>query len=122
MKIEIDKKIYSKNAVLKTSLSFIDNVYIHLSQTEDNWIIEWKSKTDCELNPSEFENELINQQIRDNLIEETKDTRKLILARAFASTIIDAESNSQMNFEDIDDVSSSESDGILRGWFDDKGD
>ena len=77
MEIRIDKRIYSREVLLKTAYSFIDRVYLHLSQDKDSWIVSWTNMPGQEVNSKIFENELISQQLRSELISRTKDIRKL---------------------------------------------
>lgn len=122
MQIKIDKSIYNKEVLLKTAYTFTDRAYIHLSQDDSSWIIEWTTKKDEELLPEEFENEAISQQLRFHLIESAGDIRKIILARAFASSIVEASEildNPQTSFEEsaynANELDTEES--ILKGWF-----
>ena len=116
MIIKADRKIYTKNVLLKTAFSFTEHAYMHLSQDSDSWIIQWTNKEGEEVSPLEFENELIQQQIREKLLEQSADIRKILLARAFASTIIDAPV--QPEEEEIMDENPEEAGNILKGWFD----
>lgn len=114
--IKADKKIYSKIVLLKTAFTFTDHAYLHLSQDSDSWVIQWTEKEGENISPQEFENELIQQQIREKLLEQSADIRKILLARAFASTIIDAPV--QPEEEEIMDENPEEAGNILKGWFD----
>ena len=116
MIIKADRKIYTKNALLKTAFSFTDHAYLHLSQDPDSWIIQWTNKEGEEVSPLEFENELIQQQIREGLLEQSADIRKILLARAFASTII--ESPALPEEQTAVDGNAEEESSILKGWFD----
>lgn len=116
MIIKVDKKIYSKSVLLKTAFTFTDHAYLHLSQDPDSWIIQWTEKEGEEISPQEFENELIEQQIRESLLEQNADIRKILLARAFASTIIEAPA--QPEEEETPEEDTEEDSSILKGWFD----
>ena len=121
MRILVDKKIYSKEVLLKTAYSFTNYAYLHLSQDENGWIVEYIEKDHNEGVMNGFENALIEQQLRESLILQTKDVRKILLARAFASTIIEeAEDKNQADNEPTDAKSTDtlENSNILRGWFD----
>ena len=108
----LDKTIYHKNALLKASYSFIDRVYIHLSQTDKNWTISWENRPGENVNPAEFENELIEQELRYQLLTDSSELRKILLARAMASTIIEKQmSNETKSIPSKDDSS------ILESWF-----
>ena len=119
MNIVVDKSIYSKEVLLKTAYSFTEKAYLHLSQTDDNWIIDWTDKDDNSVSSQDFENELISQQLREELLEKTADIRKLVLARAFASTIIEENEDIDPDRNSIlSDEESSYDERILKGWFD----
>lgn len=115
MELRFDKSIYDKEVLLKTAYKFTDRVYFHLSQNDDEWIVQWKPKDDSILSCNEFENEMIHQQLRLHLINESKELRSILLGRAMASTLI--EKPQEPTEQENECISSSES--ILRGWFDD---
>ena len=119
MKIVLDNTIYSKEVLLKTAYSFTDKAYLHLSRKDDHWVVEWTDKDNSHVSALDFENELITQQLREELIQKTANIRKLILARAFASTIIDNGEHDEMN-KSVEQTAldSSEDERILKGWFD----
>lgn len=130
MIITVDKEIYSKEVLLKTAYSLTDKVYFHLSQNTKEWLVSWVPKAGQSLESGEFENELIAQSLREQLLRDTADIRKIILARAYASTVLDIdccngenfedESSSQTNTELDYSLTEEEKDAVLRGWFDQK--
>lgn len=123
-KILVDKSIYSKDVLLKTAFSFTERAYIHLEQNNEKWVIQWTNKGDQDINPLEFENELISQQIRERLLVINSDIRKIVLARAYASSVIELadEKTNGNKIDVIDDGKQSletmDSEKILKGWFD----
>ncbi len=122
MEIRADKSIYSKQVLLKTAYSFSDRAYLHLSQDDHSWIIQWTEMPDQEVKPEMFENEMISQQLREELVEKTKDIRTLLLSRAFASSALDIHEAVDSMTSDIVvvpelDVEENAVD-ILKGWFD----
>lgn len=115
MKMRFDKSIYSLEALLKTAYHFLDNAYIHLAQENQSWIVSWVEKDGASIIPEEFENELIAQQLRYQIVERTSEIRKLMLARAYASTMIDT----QYLYSNIDDNNVDNMQGdVLKGWYD----
>ena len=119
MKIVLDNTIYSKEVLLKTAYSFTDKAYLHLFREGDHWVVEWTDKEDSHVSPFDFENELITQQLREELIQKTANIRKLVLARAFASTIIDDTEHEEIKGSvEQTALESSEDERILKGWFD----
>ncbi len=123
-KLMVDKGIYSKDVLLKTAFSFTERAYIHLEQNNEYWVIQWTNKEDEDINPLEFENELIAQQIRERLLVINSDIRKIVLARAYASSVIELadEKTNGNKIDAIDDGKQSletmDSEKILKGWFD----
>ena len=133
MTIRVSKSLYSREALLKTAYSLTDRAYLHLEQDEENWIVSWKPRAGQEADAGEFENELIAQALRESLISQTAEIRKMILARAFASTVMDDQRGDPLpgmpEKEEADDpeaddpeadgpLTEEEKRGILRGWFD----
>ena len=113
MTIRLDKLLYDKTAILKAAYKFIDQVYIHLSQDENYWFVDWNNKPGEMVKPEEFENELIEQELRHQLIEESNELRKILLARAMASTIIEKTENKV----ELPDASVENAPEVLESWF-----
>ena len=125
--IRVAKDLYSREVLLKTAYSFTDRVYLHLAQDEKHWIVSWKPREGQDLDAGEFENELIAQALRENLLKETSALRQVILVRAFASTVMDdcpgdavpdPEGDAPQPPAEEEPVSDAERAAILRGWFD----
>ena len=115
MKVCAEKTLYSQEVLLKTAYSFTDRAYVHLSQDNQYWIISLEAKAECNINPGDFENELIEQQVREKILNQTSDIRKLVLARAFASTIIEDYEDDIIEENDMETATDEEE--ILKGWF-----
>ena len=122
MIIKLDKEIYSRQVLLKTAYSFSDRAYLHLSKNKQEWIVEWTNMPNQDIVPEMFENELVSQQLREELIEKTRDIRTLLLSRAFASSIMDLDSPSMeeknKKIETINEDDEKNASEILKGWFD----
>lgn len=122
MEIRVDKSIYSKQVLLKTAYSFSDRAYLHLSQDDQSWIIQWTDMPDQDVKYEMFENEMLSQQLREELLEKNKDIRILLLSRAFASSAMDNDSsNVKITNDDLidtpdEDIEENAAD-ILKGWF-----
>ena len=111
MIIEFSKDLYAKEALIEAAYSFTDRAYIKLGQSDDNYLFEYSLKDGCHLEPGEVENEMLFQTARHQVFLETKELRKIIVARAMASTIVGDET--------IDESESTENEkDILRNWFD----
>ena len=112
-KMKYSNSLYERDTLLKTAYTFTDRAYIHLEQDEDNWIVEMESKDAECFFYKEFENELIFQNTRKIVLKETGEIRKLLLARAMASTVIDTSfvqncDNEEMSFDEKE---------ILKSWY-----
>lgn len=112
-RLELDKALYDRRALLKAVYRFTDRAYIHLSQNENQWLVSWRAKEGKQVDTGELENELIAQMLRLQLLEESGDLRKILLARAMASTVIEEKTVGSELEEDA-----CEEPDILRGWFD----
>ncbi len=118
MEIRVDKTIYTLDALLKAAYSFVEVAYIHLAQDDRDWIVQWTDKEGCHTDPRALENELVTQQLRCRLVEQTADLRRLMLGRAYASTMLD----NGVPDPDADAAAGGTTeaeDSVLRGWFDD---
>lgn len=107
------KEMYTKNALLRTAYKFTDEYYVHLSADERNYSVDLLSKTDgAHLTYSDFQNELLSQTVRENLFNETKDLRTLMMARAFSSSVIDISDDTSSKIVAVDEENS-----IMEDWF-----
>lgn len=112
-RMEFDKDLYDRDVLLKTAYAFTDQVYLHLEQNNNNWIVLWEPKTGKSITEKEFENEMIFQKVRKVILNETADVRKIVLARAMASTVIDT---SAIHSHDQTERTEDEKE-ILRNWY-----
>lgn len=117
MEFKINSKFYSKEAVMKAAYTYIDKYYIHLDvdNKQEYYKIYLEAKQDSTTEPceKEFENELLIQQIRSDVWEKTSSLRKMIYARALASTIIECP-----DYENNWSQGQTNEDSILKDWFD----
>ena len=89
MKLELDQDIYSLEAVQKASYRFIDRLTVLLNYAQNGKIvceIDAVASTEpmFEENLPNFKRELLDQQLRKQIKEETESARNLILAYAFS--------------------------------------
>ena len=105
MLLKYNRNLYSKDALLKAAFNFTDKAYIHLSQTENEYIVDFVVKEGNIVSEKEFDNEM-----RHKVYLETADIRKIMVARAMASTIIDDE-------EPKPQTTDFNADEILTDWF-----
>lgn len=70
------KEFYSKEVILKAAYAFTDRLYIHLDADETHYKVQLISKSEEDKNEeelyAEFENELIAQETRRMIAEQTK--------------------------------------------------
>ena len=123
MEIRVDKSLYSKQVLLKTAYSFSDKAYLHLSQDDQSWIVQWTDMPGQTIKPEMFENEMLLQQLREEIVKKTRDIRTLLLSRAFASSALEIESTDTNTPINVDDSMLNADDNvvaedILKGWFD----
>lgn len=109
----ISKDLYPKSVLLKTCFHFLDDYYIYLDADDKNYFIEItsKDKKDFVANISGlFFNELIAQNTRFTILKETAHIRKIALARAYSSTIVNDEKASE-------EIKNDET-NMFKDWFD----
>ena len=112
MRYLFKKELYSKEAVIKAAYRYTDKAYLHLDSNETEYTvnIEMKEGND-QIAEKEFRNTLLAEMVRLYVNDRTSDIRKLIMARAFSSTMIDEDKAEEP--EDID----TDIDTILTDWF-----
>lgn len=111
MKYEFSKSIYPKEVLIKSAYVFTDRAYIHLDENDKYYIVNIEYKGKPSFNYDDFKNEMLAQTVRMEIYKKTKDIRKLTIARAFASTVIDELPNDDSEDEIFD------MDRILNDWF-----
>lgn len=112
IEFSFSSKIYSKEAVLMTVSEFSYSFDFHLSYENDEFKISCIPLGNIVITNRMFERKLIENSIRCDILSKTQDVRKLILARAFASTIIDlGENNAEFEQEEWNENE------ILKDWF-----
>src|ERR1051326_3341300 len=86
--VDVSLDAYSKAALFRACYVFTDRCYLFLSPRTGNKLSVFiKPKTgfiDLKAIVGDFCNELIDQQIRQDLIKETGEIRNMIVAQAFA--------------------------------------
>lgn len=89
LKITLDSNIYSKAMILKSTYKFTDRVYIYITMDKDCYEVYFKPKDSNEINISilsgEFMNELLDQELRAMIINDTSKIRNVIVTRALIS-------------------------------------
>lgn len=88
MRLDLDRSVYSLEAVQKAAYRFIDRLTVLISQSEavitcDIDVIEGRYDL-LESLVADFKRELLDQQLRVQIKKETTDVRNLILSYAFS--------------------------------------
>ena len=108
--------LYPREAVIKAAYALTDRYFVHLDLVDSNYLMELRSKkddTDDEETERTLDNEMIYQLARYTVSSKTADVRKIVLARAFSSSLI-AEREELPEYEP-EYVSKAED--ILKDWF-----
>ena len=101
-------KVYDKEAILMTVSEYGKECTFHIDWKDDQFIVSYSANS--EISITEFERKLIENSIRHDILSNTQDIRKLIMSRAFASTIVDLSDSSVSNIEN-------EESEVLNDWF-----
>lgn len=84
----LEKNIYNKKTVFRTCYKFTDVVYIYIKTTENSFIVYFThKKDDTSLSDvvHQFTNELLDQELRQIILEDTQKIRDTIVTRALLS-------------------------------------
>lgn len=88
LRLTVDTRLYSEEALFRTCYVFTDRCYLLLFQEEaDRVVVEIRKRrgsTSLSTLVGEFANELIDQRVRVSLSRETQTIREMIVAQAFA--------------------------------------
>ena len=117
MKLAFSKDLHSKYALLKAAYHFTDEYYVVLNQDETLYYVDIVAKEgDTPSNiDGMFSNELVAQSTREAILGKTATLRELILARAFASTIMDENSDPGTSDSDASDGEMDQS--LFKDWY-----
>ena len=124
MRILYSKELYSKKALLKAAYHFIDNYYIYVGVEDDSFFVDFSTKDesliDSDKLQNQFKNEILAQVIHQSISNETSDLRKLLVARALSSTMVDEEDPVDNEPETMNEESLNELSAIAKDWYDGK--
>ena len=117
MRFEFSKEIYSREAVLKAAYVYTDRAYLHIDADSDSYIVELTPRESMKApTQKEFDNEVLAQMVRIDVQKRTKNVRELILARAFASSVVETKAdNGEQEPKPAD--TRDDIDSILTDWF-----
>lgn len=119
-KVLILKKIYPIESIMKAMYNFLNDIYIHISEDEEYWILSFKEKDSCRYDNITYllENEILAETIRLNVYRKTKNIRSIIMARAMSSSFIDNNNDVVTSNISTSDDESLKMNEILKDWFD----
>lgn len=87
--IKLDSNIYNKQAILETSYKYTGRYYIKIDLVDKKYCLKFipkNKKKESNTNfQNEFNNDLIDQQIRYRLSNELKTIRECIIKKAFSA-------------------------------------
>lgn len=90
--VKVSSNIYRIEAILKAAYKFTDKCYIHIEPaTEDKFLVRIKTKNQSYSSQElahDFCNELLDQELRIIIGQETEAIRNLIMAHAFSKTAL----------------------------------
>jgi len=87
--VDLEKTLYSKQSILKAAYKFTDLSYIYIKSFEiadqDCFRIYFMPKNNGNNLIHEFMNELVDQELRQIISDETKKIREIIVTKALLS-------------------------------------
>jgi His-Xaa-Ser system protein HxsD len=99
--IQIDKDLYSLDAIKKTIYRFADRFQAYLeTDANNNYVVRLDFTSDIDAQKKrtlldDFNRELLDQDLRQRIFAETELTRNLILANAFSNAPIGPEEEAE---------------------------
>ena len=118
MKFRFKKELYSKTALLKAAYNYTDKAYVHLDADGEYYYVNIEMKDMRNpVSEKEFTNEMLTQSVRHEIYMQTKNIRELMLARAFATSVVTEPGVLQESSDRPDQYSENE---ILKDWFSEK--
>lgn len=117
IEFRVNKKVYPLKAIYRAAYLFTDKYYIGLDQTEETYIIKFsgKEKT-CDYDDvGAFQNELLNQNLKLALSNDTREIRELIVTRALYSSFLPEENEEVSISETLEQEY--DLDEIAKAWY-----
>ncbi len=117
IEFRVNKKVYPLKAIYRAAYLFTDKYYIGLDQTEETYIIKFsgKEKT-CDYDDvGAFQNELLNQNLKLALSNDTREIRELIVTRALYSSFL-PEENEEVSISETSEQEY-DLDEIAKAWY-----
>lgn len=117
IEFRVNKEVYPLKAIYRAAYLFADKYYIGLDQTEETYIIKFsgKEKT-CDYDDvGAFQNELLNQNLKLALSNDTREIRELIVTRALYSSFL-PEENEEVSISETSEQEY-DLDEIAKAWY-----
>lgn len=117
IEFRVNKEVYPLKAIYRAAYLFTDKYYIGLDQTEETYIIKFsgKEKT-CDYDDvGAFQNELLNQNLKLALSNDTREIRELIVTRALYSSFL-PEENEEVSISETSEQEY-DLDEIAKAWY-----
>ena len=117
IEFRVYKEVYPLKAIYRAAYLFTDKYYIGLDQTEETYIIKFsgKEKT-CDYDDvGAFQNELLNQNLKLALSNDTREIRELIVTRALYSSFL-PEENEEVSISETSEQEY-DLDEIAKAWY-----
>ena len=117
IEFRLNKEVYPLKAIYRAAYLFTDKYYIGLDQTEETYIIKFsgKEKT-CDYDDvGAFQNELLNQNLKLALSNDTREIRELIVTRALYSSFL-PEENEEVSISETSEQEY-DLDEIAKAWY-----
>lgn len=87
--IAFDLNIYSLSAIKKAAHKFSGQFHIRIEKKQESAFVTLRSKSQTQSGRAvagELENEVLDQELRESIAEQTNPLRQLIIAQAFSRT------------------------------------
>lgn len=84
--VPFPKELFSGSAIKKAAYKFTAHSFIYVTDSGGSWVAQLRAKQpgDWDRLLGEFNNEVLDQQLREDIARETDGIRDLILAQAFS--------------------------------------
>ena len=114
MTIKFSRDIYSKEALFKAAYYYCDRAYFHIDADKTYFYVCITPKDGETFIPyeQEFQNKAVEYMNRQIINQKTGHIREIIMARAFASTVILDDNEDSASSPETDEESA------MKDWFD----
>lgn len=121
MKLCFKKSLYAKIALFKAAYAYTESFYVHIDEDDENYIVNlYEKENGCGV-PDEIEKQFLNEMLCQNLrhlvYQDTHSLREMLAARAIGSSVL-YDPEHEASSEPIDEVPAYSAEDILKDWFD----